>query len=283
LDVRLEVEFVGSNRVVLFLGDSVTAGAVDIGTIAGTQPAVVGPNALWPAVAGMRDRFLWINASVQGKDYADFTAASIYLTRLDLATTVPDEVVLVCGLNTLNVSSVATELTALLACIDTCKTLGIKRIKLCTVIPQTRWKPGKLTAFAAIGASTFVSTTSYANAEAIDIGYGLNAETVTASGASAGTKAPFTTTITGTLTKDHAVGETTGLATESKRKSYNATIQLGIRDVQQIVDMAKALSDGSGVHGLPNPDYYGAIGSSSFAHPNVAGWAAMAEALRITP
>ncbi len=280
LDVRLEVEFVGNNRVVLFIGDSTMAGAVDVGNGASPQPAVVGPNALWPAIAGMRDRFMWINASAQGKDYADFTAAGIYLSRLDLATTVPDEAVLVCGINTLNVSPVATEITALLACITALKTIGIKRIKVCTVIPQPRWKPGRLTAFAAIGATSIVSTMSYANAEAIDIGWGLNAETVTASGPSTGTKPPFTTPV-GALTKDHGIGETTGLATESKRKLYNATIQLQPNGIQQVVDIAKAMSLDSGVNGEPNPDYYGPF-STTLVHPNMAGWSAMAEVFRIT-
>ena len=137
-DVRMEFEYVGSNEIGLFIGDSLYQGYI---ASTGTAAAVgkMGVDDSWPQMAANRMGALAINAGVDGAKTSDFTSSSsLTWTRFDLATCVPDFAVIGLGINEIgNTQYFSDYQSRILTIIANCKTAGIKRIYLTTISPYT--------------------------------------------------------------------------------------------------------------------------------------------------
>ena len=137
-DVRMEFEYVGSNEIGLFIGDSLYLGFI---SAYGTASAVgkMGVDDSWPQMAANRMGALAINAGVNSAKTSDFTSSSsLAWTRFDLATCVPDFAVIGLGINEIqNTQYFPDYQSRILTIIANCKAAGIKRIYLTTISPYT--------------------------------------------------------------------------------------------------------------------------------------------------
>ena len=137
-DVRMEFEYVGSNEIGLFIGDSLYQGYI---ASTGTAAAVgkMGVDDSWPQMAANRMGALAINAGVDGAKTSDFTSSSsLTWTRFDLATCVPDFAAIGLGINEIgNTQYFPDYQSRILTIIANCQTAGIKRIYLTTISPYT--------------------------------------------------------------------------------------------------------------------------------------------------
>ena len=134
-DIRMEFEFVGSNQIGLFIGDSLTNGYIANPTGVGKM----GPDSTWPQMAANRMGALAINAGVNGSTTSGWTSStSTAWTRFDLSTCVPDFAVVSLGINQLNSGQYLPNYQAdILTIVSNLQTLGIKRIYLTTTPPYT--------------------------------------------------------------------------------------------------------------------------------------------------
>jgi lysophospholipase L1-like esterase len=135
LDTRIEYEFVGSNLVGLFVGDSLTESA-NPGEDGGAQHLAI--HEAWPGMVGQRLKIPWINAGIYGSKEDSFASASAWgFSRLDLATTVPDFAVISLGSNSAAASvSAATIQAGIANAIAVCRAAGIRRIFLTSILPR---------------------------------------------------------------------------------------------------------------------------------------------------
>lgn len=131
-DIRFEYEFVGTNPVGLYVGDSITEGYnPDV------KPTLV--HECFAGAYGLRNDMPWVNAGYFGLSASQGfgTATSRIYTRFDLTTTVPDFAVIDIGSNDVAGSqSAATIQTSLTNAIAAVRTLGVPRIYLATITPR---------------------------------------------------------------------------------------------------------------------------------------------------
>lgn len=219
LDVQIEYEFVGTNKIGLFVGDSNTAGFTQ-GDILG-QAAGTLTHEAWPGVAALRKRFAHINLGVPSATYDTFAStANFCLSRVDLSATTPDFAVIALGTNQLSFYSTA--IGKYQTVIDQVLALGVprSRIYLCTIPPRSDHAAlfGTITAPAAAGATSITATVAPGNGLVFSLGNGRSSETPTA-GAATGS-GPYTIP-TSALTKAHAAGEQILLSNEFNRQWIN--------------------------------------------------------------
>lgn len=278
LDIRVEYEAVTAQSVGLFIGDSTTMGYMDDSTLFGSW---LGAYATWPAQAGLRNRFCWVNAAAGGASASQYgTATDWRYARFDLATTVPGFAVVMFGINESQASvSLATYQANLAAVVAAVRSgLGIPRVYLATTIPEPINLVGTLAAGVSSGVTSFSTSVAYPTGAIIDFDAGTaNAETLTTTGASTGT-GPYATTTTAVSTKAHAAGATVWRTFETFRLSYNTWVRTMPCGVSGVFDMERALT-APGSTNLPDTaTYYGPAGQY---HPGAAGYAKMAGAVVI--
>jgi lysophospholipase L1-like esterase len=288
IDVRLEYEYVtsldgaGNPKVptVLGVGDSIMQGLTGDTSIGSSVQ--LGHDETWLGQAGLARKFTVVNLGIAQKKASDFvTNWTAYLAVADLTTTVPEAAVIALGVNDLSGgASVATLEANLVTIIGNLKTLGIKRIYLATMIPAGYPGALSLTSGATTSASavvTVASTTDLFPKMPVS-GTGIPASTavLTVDSPTQFTmNANATATNTGlTITAGTAAYLTTAAA-ESGRLTVNEWISrrpLGIEGVWDL-DAALALQSRPG---LAAPDMV-----SVYPHPDLRGYARMAEAVKI--
>jgi lysophospholipase L1-like esterase len=137
LDKRIEYEFVGDEKIGLFIGASSEEGYNLVAAGAGYE--MIGVYEAWPGVYGMRNRVAWLNAAVSGAVGGAFTNPNAWqYKRFDLETTKPDFAVICMGGNSI-ISGGITTLTGLQnelgAVITALLSLGINRYYISTILP----------------------------------------------------------------------------------------------------------------------------------------------------
>jgi hypothetical protein len=242
LDVRFEYETVTTLPIVLIVGDSFAAGQNE--DTQGT-PAFRGVAGTWPGMAGNLHRFLPVNIAIPGSRYSEFADTTKWsYQRVDLATSVPDAVILAHGLNELGGGITAAAWAANLATVvAVMKALGIKRRYLATIpgLPSATYKIGNLTEGVPVGVSTLKTSIAYANGDVIYLDTGQStAETLTVAEASTG-NGPYETKVTTPITKVHRIGSAVGLDAEKRRTEYNLLARRGVQGVSGIFDFANAI------------------------------------------
>ncbi len=132
-DVRMEFEFVGSNQIGLFVGDSLTGGY--IANLAGVGR--MGQDSTWPQMAANRMGALALNAGVNGATTGNWAQSGARMwSRFDLSTCAPDFAVIGLGTNDMALAPVPSVFRAnILAIISNLQSLGIKKIYLVTTPP----------------------------------------------------------------------------------------------------------------------------------------------------
>jgi lysophospholipase L1-like esterase len=271
-DMRLEYEFADTAAIGLFIGDSITAGFSD-GDVTKTQPGTHAHDA-WPAQAGQAVGYVATNLGIGSADHTNFAAGSYALTRVDLATTVPDFAVLSLGTNDGLVAGLSTVQAALTAILSNLRSQGIQKLYVTTIPPRANTQ-GYLTANAASGATTISGSYNPGVGQQIILDSGRAQESLTVSAVS-GT-GPYTLTV-GALAAAHTGGSSL-LAGAAQIISGNEILRQQLNDwfrqlpgVDGVLDFddALAVTKGSAV-----PDKR--IMSADNLHPMRAGYARLAQ------
>lgn len=270
LDFRLEVETTPNTLpVVLILSDSTSAGIVEDSDVA---PAIPGQHFTWSGQAALLHRYIAINAGLSGAEYANFaTKAQWAFERFNLATTVPNAVILGCGINeATNLVTLKEWYEALKKTQEVCRELGIQRTLATTVMTQPSFKGGQAAEGIAAGATELKTTQKYANGNEITLDMGSEyEETVKVSGTPTG-NGPYGTTLSAGTAHAHALGASVGLPTEKLRQSYNQLLRRGIDGIDGLIDFANAIPEYA-----PLARWWGTNASNEIApvHPGAGAYA----------
>lgn len=300
VDVRCEYEYTTDvleagtvrNPVVLFIGDSITAGHLQ------SDYSTSGPYNYkidcFPEQVGARHGYGIINAGVgqsrvrqspisgtnSGWDQVTTTAHN-FLARFDLATTLPDAAVIMIGTNDVGASSLQTftNITASYATlIANLRTLGIDRIHLCTIPPGGYGLPLTYTASANNNDKTLtgISTTRLITVGMPVAGTSIAASTVVDSilSDSSVTINNATTGVisSGSLTFGSTAPDLDTAAKETLRAQLNTWIRSKPCNVHSVFDVDRALRG-------PLPATADAQYLPNYPHPIVRGFARIADAI----
>lgn len=147
VDTVIEYEFVGTNPVGFFCGDSITSGYAGNATVlAGVVANSCGPMNAWPELAASRSGFVAVNGGVGGDTATNWTtvASNGRYSRFDLTTTPPDFAVVFFGANeavgSRTLSNYQNDIAGVVTALQ--GTLGIQRIYVSTTIPNTSLTAG---------------------------------------------------------------------------------------------------------------------------------------------
>jgi lysophospholipase L1-like esterase len=134
LDVVLEYEWVGAQKKVTWLGDSITSG---ITTLVTTALGLTGIGCSHPILSAQRFGYVSENFGIAGTTLQYWAnAAAVGWTQRDFATTVPDVAVIALGTNDITGGRTAAQMTSnLQTIIANLKTLGINRVGVATIVP----------------------------------------------------------------------------------------------------------------------------------------------------
>lgn len=140
VDTIIEYEFVGTNLVGFFVGDSITSGyAGNATTLAGVVANSCGPQNAWPELAAMRSGFAAVNGGIGGDSATNWGSSSNQrYTRFDLTTTVPDFACVFFGANEAVGSRTLSNYQGDIAAVVTAlQALSVNRIYVCTTLPNS--------------------------------------------------------------------------------------------------------------------------------------------------
>lgn len=281
LDIRLEVEFTGRNKVVLVISDSTGVGCIDS---TGIAPYVPSQMHTWPWLGAYRNRAVCVNASASGKSFADFTSLTAWqLARFDLTTTAPDDVILGMGLNhAFSNHSLSTFQSAAIATINLARSTGAKRIYMTTVMPVPSLEAGYITAGVAIGVTTVNASRSYTSGQVLDLDYGTsNYETVTVSGTpTQNSDGTYAVALSAATTKAHTANASLQLPGESRRRDYNTWIRTRPAGITGVFEFERPLRGGIAAQpGVPDFNFWNT--STTAVHPDVAAYGVLAAQIEL--
>lgn len=281
-DTRLEYEYTtavdGSGNpavpVGVFVGDSITLGMTGLAT------ADLGQHETYPGSAGLARGFAAINMGVNSAKTSDWlNVNSVYWTRFDLATTVPDFGAILIGINDVTTSVTAATMEAnILTIIGELNTLGVTKVYLGTILPDGWNSP------ISVGGST-VTNTSKTVTVGTTLGLAANMP-ITGTGIPASTTitsidSPTQVTISAAGTATNAAltlsAGATGVPTaaqEAVRLAVNQWIRSLPDGVIAVWDFDKALAV-SAMPGTADPAYI-----SIYPHPDPGGYQRMAQIVR---
>jgi len=300
-DIRIEYEHSTiqypngqvANPTVLFIGDSITAGHVQSDfSSSGPQNFKIDT---YPEQVGLRFGFGIINAGVgqsrirqspisgttSGWDQVTSTS-HVFLERFDWTTT-PDAAVVMLGTNDCGAATLQTfaNITSSYSTIVTnLRSIGIKRVFLCTIPPGGYGFPISLTGSATSGATAItglsstrlltpglpVSGTNIATGTTIDAI--LSDTSVAISAATTGSIS------SGTITFGSSSPDLTTDSAETLRQQLNAWIRTRPNNISGVFDVAKALEG-------PLPGTADGQWLPYYPHPHVRGFARIADAIRL--
>ena len=243
LDVRIEYEFVGTQRIGVVLGDSITAGSSGGDWTA--QAAGTLSHQSWPGQAALRGGFSLINLGVPSAPLENFNSTTRRaISRVDLATTVPDFAIVALGTN--NDAQIESNVPKFAAVIDTVRALGIKEIYVATLTPRLDLTPGKfgrLAASAAAGATSISSTISIPSGTTALIGSGSEAERVVTTGAPTGS-GPYTIPVPA-LALAKAADRPVTIGIEMNRRQMNNFISQSPFGITGVIDFDAVIAEGT--------------------------------------
>lgn len=299
-DTRVEYEYETDvlpsgrvrNPVILFIGDSITAGHVQ------SQFSSSGPynfkTDTFPEQVGLRHGYGIVNAGVgqsrvqqspisgtnSGWDQVTTTDHN-YLVRFDLATTIPDECVIMLGTNDCGAATRQTKqsiIDAYGAVINNVRAWGINRIHVCTIVPGGYGSPLTYTASAGnndtvltgisdtalLTAGLPVAGTSIPSSTFIDAI--LSPTSVSISNATTGVISA------GSLTFGDTTPDYSAAAAETLRQQLNAWIRTKPGLVTSVFDVADALEG-------PLPGMAIGVALPHYPHPHLRGFSMIANAI----
>jgi hypothetical protein len=300
-DIRVEYEYetleyangAVANPVVLFIGDSITAGHVQ-SDFSSSGPQNFRPDT-FPDQVGLRRGYAIMNAGVgqsrirqspisgttSGWDQVTSTS-HIFLERFDW-TTLPDAAVVMLGTNDCGAATLQTFaniVSSYSTIITNLRSIGIDRVFICTIPPGGYGFPLTLTGSASSGATTItglsstrlltaglpITGTSIATGATIDAI--LSDTSVEMSAATTGTIS------SGSITFGSSSPDLTTSAAETLRQQLNAWIRTRPNNVSGVFDVAKALEG-------PLPGTADGQWLPYYPHPHVRGFARIADAIRL--
>lgn len=300
-DIRIEYEYSTlqyangriANPVVLFVGDSITAGHVQ------SDFSSSGPQNFktdtYPEQVGLRRGFGIINAGVgqsrirqspisgttSGWDQVTSTA-HVFLERFDWTTT-PDAAVIMLGTNdcgAATLQSFANITSSYSTIITNMRSIGIKQVYLCTIPPGGYGFPVTLTGSASSGATTVtgLSTTRLLTAGLPVSGTSIASGT-TIDAILSDTSVELSTATTGAISSGSisfgsSSPDLTTTAAETLRQQLNAWIRTRPNNVSGVFDVAKLLEG-------PLPGTADGQWLPFYPHPHVRGFARIADAIRL--
>jgi hypothetical protein len=302
VDTRIEYEYSTDflangnvrNPVVLFVGDSITAGHLqsDYSTSGpwnykiDTFPEQVGLRANYGIVnAGVgqsRIRQSPISGTTSGWDQVT-SAAHVFLSRFDLSTTVPDAAVVMLGTNDCGAGTPQTYtniISSYSTVISNLRSLGIARIYLCTIPPGGRGLPLSLTGNANNNSKTITNLSSTRTltigmpVTGTGIGTGSIVDAIlsdTSVSVSVSTTAPITG---GALSFGSASPDYATDAAETLRQQLNTWIRTKPGNATSVYDVASVLE--SSLPGIADARYL-----PYYPHPSLAGFARIADTIRV--
>lgn len=202
-DVRIEYEYVTQLRadgwpavpVAMYIGDSITLGQAQAETV---TSGTIWPFECWAGASALRNGYAYVNAAIggtrlyngAGTGWADSTNFTNWLSRFDLATSLPDVCIISLGVNDCaNNVTLANQQSAFSSIVTNLRNLGIKRIYVCTASPGGNGLPASVTGTTSTTSPT-VTLTLPSNPGALiyqGTSTAFTATTLTDTGASFGT------------------------------------------------------------------------------------------------